>query len=410
MSSRQAPSHAPPSGAHRSDRLDDIGADRLPTTPISSSPGTPDTNGVAGLEEERHLDPEDEPITQPFNPEKIKVTTTTILVDQVISRIRHREIDLNPDFQRLDVWKPTQRSRLIESILLRIPIPVFYVSADEYNNWTVVDGLQRMSTLRDFIKEHDGLVLKNLEYLQRFNDHGYSDLPRAMQRRIGETQFLVHVIEPGTPKDVMFNIFRRINTGGTALNKQELRHAVYAGPARDFLKRLAESQEFRRATDGSVSPMRMADRELVLRFLAFFMDPWEEYDAGDLDGHLGQAMDRLNRLTTEDRSNVEIVFRKSMNAAADIFGKDAFRKRFVPEDRRYGINRALFETWSVALARCSTPELQFLVEHREYIFDTFRALLNRDYAFVDAISYATGTAANVQRRFRTIEALIRGCL
>lgn len=348
-------------------------------------------------------------ITEPFKPENIKVSTTTILVDQIITRLRHREIDLSPDFQRLEVWTDTQRSRLIESLLLRIPIPVFYVSADERNNWSVVDGVQRMSTVKRFLDDQD-FTLEDLEYLQRFNGNRYSDLPRAMQRRISETQFLVHVIEPTTPKDVMFNIFLRLNTGGTTLTKQEIRHAVHAGPARDFLKRLAESGEFKRATAGSVSPKRMADRELVLRFLAFYMEPWEEYEAGDLDGYLGRAMASINEVEPTRREELESVFRKSMTTAAKIFGNDAFRKRFAVEDGRHGINRALFESWAVGLARRSSEQLDQLVEKRQRVVDGFRDLLNRDGALLDAVSYATGTAAKVQRRFRTIDALIEECL
>lgn len=373
---------------------------------MPSSPSSANLDDGNGLEQEQ----DSEEITRPFNPEKIKVNTTTILVDQIISRIRHREIDLNPDFQRLDVWNPTQRSRLIESLLLRIPIPVFYVSANEINHWTVVDGLQRMSTVRKFLDEQNGFALQNLEYLQKFDGHRYTELPRPMQRRISETQFLVHVIEPGTPKEVMFNIFRRINTGGTVLNKQEIRHAIYAGPARDFLKRLAESDAFRRATDGSVRPTRMADRELVLRFIAFHMAPWEEYEAGSLDGHLGQAMGAINQWSDADRSAAAISFKEAMIAAADIFLNDAFRKRFAVGDGRHGINRALFETWSVGLARRSPAEIERLVAHRQQVVDEFRNLLNRDYAFVDAISYATGTADKVQKRFRGIETLIERCL
>ena len=374
-------------------------------------PNGPEPSNRANNSDSSGLEREDDSseITQPFNPENIKVSTTTILVDQIITRLRHREIDLSPDFQRLEVWKDTQRSRLIESLLLRIPIPVFYVSADERNNWSVVDGVQRMSTVKRFLDDQD-FVLKDLEYLQRFNGNRYSDLPRAMQRRISETQFLVHVIEPTTPKDVMFNIFLRLNTGGTTLTKQEIRHAVHAGPARDFLKRLADSGEFKRATAGSVSPTRMADRELVLRFLAFYMEPWEEYEAGDLDGYLGRAMASINEVEPAEREELESVFSKSMNTAARIFGDDAFRKRFAVEDGRHGINRALFESWAVGLARRSSKQLDQLVEKRQRVVDGFRDLLNRDSALLDAVSYATGTADKVQRRFRAIDALIEECL
>ena len=232
-------------------------------------------------------------ITQPFNPEKIKVRTVPILVDQVVSRINHNEIDLAPEFQRLaGIWDKQRKSRLIESLLLRIPIPVFYVAADEDDVWSMVDGVQRTSTVFDFVS---GLFpLSRLEYLTYLNGRHHDDLPRKMQRRIGETQFVVHVIDPGTPKEVMFNIFLRLNTGGKPLNGQEIRHALHAGPVRDYLPELADTEAFLNATSGTISKSRMEDRELVLRFLAFYVEPWEEYSTNDLDGYLGAVMNKIN--------------------------------------------------------------------------------------------------------------------
>ena len=182
-------------------------------------------------------------ITQPFNPEEIKVRTVPILVDQVVSRITHGEIDLAPEFQRLaGIWDAQRKSRLIESLLLRIPIPVFYVAADEDDVWSVVDGVQRTTTIFDFVSGQ--FPLSRLQYLTHLEGNRHDDLPRKMQRRIGETQFVVHVIDTGTPKEVMFNIFLRLNTGGKPLNGQEIRHALHAGPVRDYLPKLANTEAF----------------------------------------------------------------------------------------------------------------------------------------------------------------------
>jgi hypothetical protein len=231
-------------------------------------------------------------IKRPFDPERIKVRTVNVVVEQIISRINHNEVDLSPDFQRLrGVWDVQRKSRLIESLLLRIPIPVFYVAEDADENWLVVDGLQRMSTLYDFI---DGqFALTRLEYLSDYEGERFAKLPRAMQRRISETQLVVNVIEPGTPEEVMFNIFSRINTGGMKLNGQEIRHALHKGPVRNYLKELAELPEFLEATAASIKKDRMSDRECVLRFLAFYFDRWEFYSANDLDGYLGSAMNKI---------------------------------------------------------------------------------------------------------------------
>ena len=145
---------------------------------------TDDGEALNGVEPE-HDDTDTLEIHRPFNPEKIKVRTLSIVVEQLASRIRHEEIDLTPEFQRMrGIWSNLRKSRLIESLLLRIPIPVFYVSADVDDNWSVVDGVQRMSTIYDFVE--GSFALTGLEYLADLEGLPHEDLPRNMRRRIGE--------------------------------------------------------------------------------------------------------------------------------------------------------------------------------------------------------------------------------
>ena len=312
----------------------------------------------------------------PFNPEKIRVRTVNTTVELLVSRIRNNEIDLEPDFQRSLVWTPEQQCRLIESLLLRIPIPVFYMASDEEENWLVVDGVQRMFTIFHYVT--DEYPLNHLEYLDQFNGKTYGELPRPMQRRISETELVVNIVEPSTPEDVMFNIFRRINTSGMTLNGQEIRNALHPGPVRAFLKSLARSEEFLRATDYSIRHIRMADRECVLRFLAFHIDSWKGYDTNDLDGYLSQTMTKMNAMTLAQRSVLSEDFKKAMRTAYDIFGAEAFRKPANETNlRRYPVSKALFEVWSVELARRSPQEVDRLVEMREELMNRFIALMNQ---------------------------------
>lgn len=350
-------------------------------------------------------DSDDIEIHRPFNPEQIKVRTNNILVDHLVSRIRHNEIDLSPDFQRMrGIWSDARKSRLIESLLLRIPIPVFYVSADDHDNWAVVDGVQRMSTIYDYVRGE--FSFSGLEYLEDLYGLKYDDLPRNMHRRISETQLIVNIIEPGTPVAVMFNIFHRINTGGMTLNQQEIRHALNPGPVRHYLKQLAASKEFLRATASSIPATRMADRECALRFLAFYISGWENYSENDLDGFLAEAMRRLNRMSQENRDELEVIFRRTMAAAADIFGDDAFRKRTSSEDRRQRVNKALLEAWSVGLARRSPEDVTQLVQNRKRVQERFTARLSEDWEFYGSVSTSTGTPQRVWNRFGVIAALI----
>lgn len=354
---------------------------------------------------EKELEDPQGRIENPFDPEQIKIRTVNIVVEQLTARIRYGEIDLTPDFQRLrGIWTDQRKSRLIESLLLRIPIPVFYVASDESEIWSVVDGVQRMSTIDDYVTGKFNLT--GLEYLTWLNERKHADLPRRLQRRISETQLIVNVIEPGTPDEVMLNVFLRINTGGMQLKEQEIRHALNPGPVRGYLKDLAESDEFIKATNGSVKPTRMADREFVLRFLSFHTSHWKNYDARGFDSYLGKIMKDLNKMDQDLLDNYERDFKKAMNAAYKIFRDDAFRKPSGRNKRRGSVNRALFETWSVELARRSPEEIAMLVRHSRKIQSRFRRLMREDSEFVDAISYSTATRQRVQKRFSAIQNLV----
>ena len=359
-----------------------------------------DENGVerVGNDNEARID-------HPFDPERLKIRTVNPTVGQVVERIDLKEINLAPDFQRMrGIWPLRRKSHLIESLLLRIPIPVFYVAADEKENWAVVDGLQRFSTIHGY--KTGEFSLSDLEYLIKENGKKFDRLTRPFQRRIVETQLVVNVIEPGTPDEVMFNIFYRINTGGMKLNGQEIRHALNPGPVRGFLESLAKSKEFQNATDRSIRTDRMADRDCILRFLAFHIDPWEKYSVNDIDGYLGKAMKKINKMSQQDRDAIASDFKRAMHAAADIFGKRAFRKIYSAGDRKRPVNRALFGAWGVGLARRSPQEIEILVRNREGVRERFMSLLTGDQEFENAISYSTSTPLRVRKQFQAIDNLI----
>lgn len=367
---------------------------------IFASAAIDESEDESGLEEET-ID-EEEAIPS-FDPGQVKIRPPTLLlVDQLVIRVKHKEIDLEPDFQRLrGIWKNVEKSRFIESLMLRIPIPVFYVSADQEDNWAVVDGVQRMSTIYEFVSNEFPLI--NLEYMHQYNDCRYESLPRSLQRRISETQLMVNVIEPGTPTEVMFNIFTRINTGGTQLNAQEIRHALNPGPVREFLKNLANSPEFIKATYNSVNSKRMDDRECVLRFLAFRFTPPEEYSASKLDTFLMEAMKKINQSSCSKRTELAEDFKKSMRAAYAIFDDNAFRKQ---GPKRYRVNQALFETWSVQLANCSHEEIDKLVKRRQNVQEQF-AINLKDTEFANSISFSTSNPKHIWKRFQVVEEIVR---
>lgn len=356
--------------------------------------------------EDRELANLDDLITEPFDPAKIDISMRSMTLDLLIKRIREKEINLFTKFQRQgDLWGINEQSRLIESLLVRIPLPAFYFDGTDDNQWLIVDGLQRLTTLKNFVVDKN-LKLQNLEFLTQYNKYNFDELPRQMQRRIEETQVTVFIINPGTPPEVKFNIFRRINTGGLSLEPQEIRHALNQGIAADFLEELAEVAVFKEATCYLIKKDRMQDREFVLRFLAFTMTHYTKYNP-DLENFLNDAMDQLKKLTISDREKLKLKFIKAMYAAIEIFGNDAFRKRYSENDARKPINKALFELWSVLLGELSEKQLLILIDRKQELVGKYMLLLNNDRDFERAISTGTSKKATVLKRFSKIENIIK---
>ncbi len=224
---------------------------------------------------------------------------------------------------------------------------------------------------------------------------------------LNETDIVVYQIQPGTPDDVKFDIFRRINTGGEPLSAQEIRHALNQGDVTQWLERLANSDAFKDATERGVSPKRMDDRECVLRFLAFSLSPPTSYKENNFDLFLNSAMQRANKLDSKVLQEYENLFYKAMNTAQQIFCGDAFRKRYNEMDSRYPINKALFEAWSVALGKLDANEYSSLIRDRAVVKTKFLSLMNDDKEFEAAISQGTGSVKRVRYRFAQIENIIK---
>ncbi len=357
-----------------------------------------------------------EPKGAPFNPALIKVDVDQMHIYHALKLIREQRLVLQPEFQRNFIWDEVRQSRLIESILLRIALPAFYLDAPKEDAYVVIDGLQRLMTLHRFCNEKS-LKLTGLEYLREFENCKFDELPSHMRSRLEETRLTMHVIRPETPLQVKFIIFRRINTGGLVLTNQEIRHALYQGHdgrAPRLLKNLAESSEFLNATDHSISPRRMDDRECVLRFLAFVRYPYEQFgrnlsmgEPPNLDGLLNRTMEDLNKLPPEEHERLTEMFLDSMRKARLVFGRYAFRKLYGRNQKRQPISKPLFEVWSTLLCKWSTETLE---QRRDQIIDGFIDIMNHDFDFIKSISYGTGSVRAVKYRFDRINRLLQEIL
>lgn len=355
------------------------------------------------------IEPEQEgvdQITVPFDPNLIRIRRDPFTLGELIDKIEYEEVRFDTSFQRKsDLWDPTKQSRLIESVLLRLPLPAFYFDEIVENEnsitemrtiWQVIDGLQRCSVFRNFIVRQS-LRLQNLEFLTQFNGHTYSELPRELQRRIKQTPITTYVLEKGTPEEVKFNIFKRINTGGLVLTPQEIRHAMNQGVASDFVTELAELPQFSQATRYIIKKERMEDQDFITRFVAFFLLGYQNYEP-DLDSFMTHGMRAIRSLTDLERMTLKENFTQAMELAMQIFRDDAFRKRTDPHSRRRPLNKALFEVESVVFAKMTQSQRAILIEHRDFFKGLF-IQLNRNEQFRYAISSGTGQKDSVTRRY-----------
>ena len=363
-------------------------------------------NRAPGVEVEDEPAPPDEP--EPWDPEKIRIHTKHYSLRNVVDMISEGDIDLAPDFQRNYIWKPWQQCGLIESLLLGIPLPSFYFNENASGELQVVDGVQRLTTIFRYVHMKD-FKLGSVTYLDELKGQGFDDLAGMFQRRLRNAQFVAHVIDPQTPYRVKFDIFRRINTGGSPLSAQEIRHCMSGNGSREFLKKLATDPSFSKATGGVLhNHPRMADREVVLRFVAFRLFTPDEYARhGSFDEFLAAVTRHLDDPACRNLEALSADFGRGMTNGFTAFGDYAFRKRPRGVDRRNPINRALFETWGTVLADYDAPAIR---ERGKALVQRSRDMMTDDPDFIGSISGSTGDPRNVRTRFRKVRDAARDVL
>ncbi len=335
------------------------------------------------------------------------VRTETRTVSEVVKRIESDRYILDPDFQRDFVWSNQKQSKLIESCIMRIPLPVFYVAEATDGRIIVVDGLQRLTTFVRFLSNKFRLT-----GLASGEDGGgshelegkyFDDLPLSLQERVQDTQLTMYILDAKAPERARLDIFERVNSG-EPLTRQQMRNALYNGPATIWLRQAAESDAFRQATGGSLNPKTMRDREAINRFCAFKLIGRDKYTTSDMDTFLADGLGRLAALGEHDRASLRSLFDRTMSLNHALFGEHAFRKSLsYPQPApRSVINISLFEVCAVTMSEDYI--LNDSVD-RDLLHNTITDLM-RDEDFVHAITYSTNSTIAVQKRFEAMEAAL----
>lgn len=355
------------------------------------------------------IDEEEGKIIKPFDTKSIKVSNKIISLESLVKRLKHNEIDLTPEFQRNgDLWDRTKMSRLIESIILRLPLPIFYFDVSDDSKWIVIDGLQRLSTIKKFIVDKK-LRLGNLEFLPELNGKKYDELERSIERIIEETQINTYQIEPQTPKEVRYSIFNRINTGGLTLNSQEIRQALnQKNNGVQYLKEITEDKVFKDIV--KIRTRRMLDRELVLRYIAFKLCPYKEFYEKKivLSTFLDKTMEKIDSkdFTKEKFEELKNDLLNNLKFLSTLFDKDMlFNKRLVDKSKTATLNRSLFEVWTVLISNLTENEKQNIYENKELLTEKYKELLTEE-EFEDSITKGTNNRKSVFTRFEKLNSLL----
>lgn len=299
-----------------------------------------------------------------------------------------------------ELWNSTQKSQFIESLMIKLPIPLFYFDGSE-KPWRIIDGLQRLHTIVSFVENK--FKLTGLEYLHNeCDDDSFTTLPGYLRARVMDAEIIAYVINPGTPPDVKYNIFKRINTGGLKLNSQEIRNSFFRGTPANFTKSLANEPIFKAATNNKVTFRRMADREYANRFIAFQVFDYNDFN-GKMDTFLSEAMMDLYDRDDTEFLNIHTSFKKSLQRAHELFDGYAFYRPKPNGDWGRQPNKALFDTFSWNLNELPDYQFDQLINNKEEFKKEYFLFMNQNEAMYKSINDTTGSKTAVLNRFNLLK-------
>lgn len=361
-------------------------------------------------------------IQQKARERTVKTQNVEYDLETLVKRISKGSIKLDPDYQRRHRWTNEVSSRLVESLILNIPIPVVFISQDvdvdeetdeATSRYTVIDGQQRLTAIYDFMR---GLyALEGLEVLEELNGSYYKDLPPFLIRRLEERTVKCLRIDSTVDSQVKYDIFERLNTGSVKLEPQELRNAVARGPFNDAIKEVAKDENFRKCIrvdlkdpQSSAKVKKMEDVELVLRFFALRGAGYTELKKGFRD-HLTAKLNELNELSPAQIAEASRQFREYMRFFAEN-AKGAPFAKLVPSDnglrQASSFNASVYDAIAIGFANVFTVDE--LNNRREELSGKFSSIseLFRDQDFSAAISGSVNDAQKVKARIEMVIAKI----
>lgn len=397
-----------------SDVLDQDGSDGDLDEGLQSSNRTP------GFEQEIDDEGADEAPTTAFSPINFQISTRRI--SDIFTSFNDGELDTTPAFQRGYVWDKIKASKLIESVLLHVPLPLIYTAEEPDGLEVVIDGQQRLMTFIGFLKgefpkdaqgefskDKRAFKLTKLKILSYLNGKSYDDLDQTLKNAIRRYGVSIIKIGSSTEENVKFEIFERLNTGAVTLSPQELRNCIYRGPLNDLIKELAIHPSFIRVLALKEHATRMVDSEMVLRFFAFNEKTHLNYP-GKMKAFMNSFMKDNQNLSVERQAVWREKFLLACDNAFTVFGSRSFRRYRSGSAKDHSgswegaINKAVYDCTMFWLARF---EKRQIVDVKDSIREAAIHLMSTSQSFIDATTFGTSDVARVKARFDEFGAIIQ---
>ncbi len=350
--------------------------------------------------------------TDPFEfwKDKQKELVTSVVdynLSTIADLVTSESIDLSPRYQRRFRWSSDRQSRLIESFLMNVPVPPIFLNEDEYGEYSIIDGKQRITAIVEFFRGR--LRLEKLEVFQDLNGKTIDDMPTKL-RRVLETRpnLRTIIILRQSDPDIKFEVFRRLNTGGVRLNAQEIRNSAFPGPFNDIIFELSEHKLFHqllgigiRNKSRSTMWQEMRDVEFVLRYFTF-RSTWKSFSGG-MKRHMDDFMANNRQPPEKWLKEAKKDFLGTLEVVSQVFGESAFQ-RWEPEKQKWRrqVLASLFDAEMFACRGFSPEDFQGKA-HK--ITNEFKTQFS-DPDFRKSIDAATNTPSLFKQRIAAVQTLL----
>lgn len=340
------------------------------------------------------------------NKRKIYTEQGDVEIESLLGKYRRGRLNIQPDFQRQFVWDKAKSSKLIESALLDIPLPVIYLSEENDGKENVIDGQQRLTSFFSYIEgklpDNSDFKLSGLKVFTELNGKRFSELEENFQDKIRYYKLRTIKFKKESDGDLQFEIFARLNTGSVPLNDQELRNCVYRGRFNQLLKELANEEDFKYLLGIASPEKRMKDRELVLRFASFYFNTYLNYKA-PIKNFLNHTMEKYRYISLSDEQELKNAFKKTLQIIKSLLDKNAFKRFYrgdeYNKDGRWEPFKFNVSLYDILMYTFAKEDKNIVFQNLDLVRESLIDLMTSDQNFIDSIELSTSSVKAVTYRF-----------